>query len=296
MPAIAAGYPSRRGNGRRWERDPIVTRDEFVFWPHFTHNIKTVSMKNQHFRQYSFVIALAFILSLGFVGTAVAAQSSSPSYSVNEVQMGGVGSSLHDCSANYCAKTSVGDTSVGRASSANYSAQLGFNTSDEPMLEVIVEGGNQNMGVLDTSTTGTALATIKVRNYLSNGYVLQITGVPPSQGTHTLTTLSTPSTSQQGAEQFGINLADNTAPNIGAGPVQVPSGTFSFGTVADGTDGMDVYNQPDLFMYKDGDIVARSLKSTGETDYTMSMIINVSNVTPGGQYTGTFSAVAVPIF
>lgn len=253
-------------------------------------------MKNQHRRQYRFVIALALVISLGSVGTAVAAQSSSPSYSVNEVQMGGVGSSLHDCSANYCAKTSVGDTSVGRAGSTNYSAQLGFNTSSEPMLEVIVEGGNQNMGVLDTDTTGTALSTIKVRNYLSNGYVLQITGPPPSQGRHALTALSTPSTSQQGAEQFGINLADNTVPNIGAGPVQVPSGTFSFGTVADGTNGTHVYNQPNLFMYQDGDIVAQSLTSSGETDYTMSMIINVSNVTPGGQYTGTFSAVAVPVF
>ena len=153
------------------------------------------------------------------------------------------------------------------------------------------------MGVLDNATTGTAVSTIKVRNYLSNGYVLQITGTPPSQGVHHLTALSTPTTSHQGAEQFGINLANNTAPNIGADPIQVPSSSFSFGTT--GCDSIVTecdYGTPDLFKYVDGDIVAHSTKSTGETDYTMSMIINVSNVTPGGHYSGNFSAVAVPVF
>lgn len=235
-------------------------------------------------------MALALVLSLGFAGSATALQSSSTHYMVTETQFGGVGSSLHDCSTNYCAKTSVGDLVAGSGSSTNYSAQFGANTSDEPLLEVIVAGGNQNLGVLDPSTTGTATATIKVRNYLSNGYVLQIAGAAPSQGTHTLTTLSTPSTSQPGAEQFGINLADNTAPNIGAAPVQVPSGVFSFGTVESD------YSGADLFKYINGDIVAGSTKSSGETDYTMSLIINVSNVTPGGQYSGSFSAVAVPVF
>jgi hypothetical protein len=215
---------------------------------------------------------------------------------VTETQIG-AGSALKDCSTSYCAKISVGDTTVGRASSANYSAQFGSNTSDAPLLEVITIGGDQNMGVLDNTTTGTGVSTIKVRNYLSNGYVLQITGTPPSQGVHHLTALATPSTSHAGAEQFGINLANNTAPNIGADPIQVPSGTFSFGTT--GCDSMVTecdYGTPDLFKYVDGDIVAHSTKSSGETDYTMSMIINVSNVTPGGHYSGTFSAVAVPVF
>ncbi len=235
-------------------------------------------------------MALAALLSLGVVGTAGASQSSSTNYSVDETQFGGVGSSLNDCSTNYCAKTSAGDTTVGSGSSSNYSAYFGENTTDEPLLEMVITGGNQDMGVLDSSTTGTAVETIAIRNYVSSGYVLQIAGAAPSQGVHTLTTLTTPSTSQPGTEQFGINLADNTSPNIGADPVQVPSGGFSFGTAT--TD----YGTADLFKYIDGDVVAQSLSSSGETDYTMSIVINVSNVTPGGQYTGIFSAVAVPIF
>jgi len=265
----------------------------------------------QSLRQYRLVVALAFVLSLGFVGTAGADSSSSAHYMVNETQFG-IGSSLHDCSDNYCAKTSVGDTTVGSASSDNYSAQFGFNTSNDPMLEVIVVPGPQDMGVLDETKTGTATSLIKVRNYLSNGYVLQITGAAPNQGIHTLKTMEPksdgsgcPCTSQPGTEQFGINLADNSTPDVGADPVQVPSGSFSFGHVISDEDTASANNPNDdgayfsvanFFSYKDGDIVALSNKSTGETDYTMSMIINVSNVTPGGRYNGTFSAVVTGLF
>ena len=237
--------------------------------------------------------ALAFMLCLGLVGTAAATQtSSSTNYSVTESQFGG--GSQQQCSTTYCAKSAAGDTVVGQGSSTSYSAQFGGETTNEPLLKEIVEtsAATQDMGVLDDTHTGTALATIKVRSYLSSGYVLQITGPPPSQGAHSLATMSTscPCTSQQGAEQFGINFADNTAPDIGAPPVQVPSGSYSFGDVTSD------YGTADLFKYVDGDIVAQSSSSTGETDYTMSMIVNVSNATPGGKYTGVFSAVAVPVF
>src|SRR5262249_36782928 len=126
--------------------------------------------------------------------------------------------------------------------------------------------------------------------YLSNGYTLQISGAAPSQGTHHLTALATPTTSHQGAEQFGVNLVANSTPAVGANPVQVPSGSIGFGTVTDD------YITPDLFKYVEGEPVAQSSTSNGETDYTLSMIINVSNITPGGRYTGVYSAVVVPTY
>jgi hypothetical protein len=234
-------------------------------------------------------VALAFIMTLGFSGVAVADTSTSPHYMVNETQFGS-GSSLHDCSSHYCAKTSAGDTTVGSTSSASFSAQSGSNTSNVPLLEVIVEGGSQDMGLLDASTTGTAVSTIKIRTYLTGGYSLYVAGGLPTQGTHTISRLATPSTSQPGAEQFGINLADNTSPNIGASVVQVPDSTTSFGQVDDD------YNQADLFMYNDGAQVGHSDKDSGETDYTLSMILNISNVTAGGHYAGTYSAIVASAF
>lgn len=242
-------------------------------------------------RGWLLAAVLMALSAIGLTGSvqADAPQSSSSHYGVSEVQFGS-GSALHDCSGNYCAKMSVGDTVVGHGSSANYSAQFGFNTSDVPVLELIASSGVQDMGVLDTNKTGTATGTVKIRSYLSSGYVLQITGQTPDQGVHHLDSPSTPTASQQGSEQFGINLVDNATPNIGANPVQVPDGTFSFGTVEPN------YKQADKYMYQDGDVVARSTSASGETDYTISFIANISSVTAGGRYNGAFTAVVVPTY
>lgn len=233
--------------------------------------------------------AFMLLCVFGLVGVAGATDPSSAHYKIGESHFG-AGGSLQDCSDNYCSKTSAGDLTVGHGSSANYSAEFGFNTTDQPQLEVIVPTGLQDMGVLQASSTGTAVFTIEIRNYLSNGYELLIVGNPPSQGSHQLDAPTTPTPSQQGQEQFGINLASNTTPHIGAVPVQVPSSAFSFGQATTN------YSQANNFMYQSAVPVAESPSSTGQTNYTLSMIANISRVTPAGRYNGSFSAVAVPVF
>lgn len=246
-------------------------------------------------RRSGFVVALALALCAGLVSTAAATTtSSSTNYSVTETQFG-TGGSTQNCSTNYCAKTSTGDTAVGSTSSTSYSAQSGSNTSGEPSLSVVVTGGTQDVGVLDDTHTGTAVSTIDVTTYLSTGYVMQIVGPPPSQGTHTLRVPlgqpgNVPFTSQQGAEQFGINLVANTAPAMGADPVDPSTGTTDRSMLTAN------YGTPNEFAYADGDIVAQSNNGNGEINYTLSMILNVSNVTPVGRYSGVYSAVVTATF
>lgn len=246
-------------------------------------------MQKGKFRQFWVFAALAAVLLTGGISTAAADTTSSTNYKATETQFGS-GSGIHNCSTNYCAKASIGDNVVGSAKSANYSAQFGSNTTDQPLLEVITEDGTQNLGILDVDRTATATRLIKVRSYLSSGYIIQLAGESPSQGVHELTNIPSPSTSHQGAEQFGVNMVANTSPEVGADPVQVPSGQTSFGYV------MDDYSSANLFKYINGDVVAKSDSSSGETDYTLSIIINVSNTTPSGRYNGSFSAVVVPIY
>lgn len=231
------------------------------------------------------VVVLGLLLTMGSV-SQVAAQMSSDNYSVDETQFGN-GASLEDCSDNYCAKTSAGDLTAGSGSSDNYSADFGSNTTDEPLLEVITQAGNQDLGVLDVDHTAVATSYIRVRSYLSNGYVVQITGSPPKMDTHALESMDTLDTAHTGLEQFGVNLVANTSPSVGANPVQHD---FGVGTASSG------YNTANSFKYVDGDIVAESATSTGQTDFTLSMIFNISNVTPGGQYRGKLSAVVTPIY
>ncbi len=247
-------------------------------------------MRKQGLWHYSRLLLLMAVIAVGGTGTAFAQSSSSSNYEVSETQFG-AGSTLESCSDQYCAKASIGNMTSGNAAkSANSSAIFGPTTPDEPLLEVIVEPGESDLGILSTEKTSSKTTNIKIRSYMSDGYTLQIVGNAPRYNNHTLKTPSSPTASAPGTEQFGINLADNSTPNVGASPVQVPSSQMSFGVVEDD------YKTPNLFKYKSGDVVARSLSESGQTDYTISMIINIANSTPAGHFTSDFTAVVMPVY
>lgn len=232
---------------------------------------------------------LAVLVGTCGAGTAFAQTSTSSNYKASEMQFG-AGSSLESCSGSYCAQASIGDIAGGEATNTVQTATFGPLAPDTPSVEVIIEPGQSNLGVLTTETTATKTMVIKIRTYLTDGYQLQIAGDPPKYGSHTMATSPTLEPSTPGTEQFGINLADNSTPNIGANPIQVPSGDFSFGSVING------YDTANQFKYVSGQTVARSTTQSGQTDYTVSMIINISNQTPAGHFTGNYSAVVIPIF
>lgn len=221
---------------------------------------------------------------------ASADESSSSNYMVRETQFG-AGGELESCSGSYCSKQSLGDTAAGSTGSANYQAIAGFNTTTDPMLEVEVSNDPIQLGVLDSDTTSTGTATIGVRSYLSSGYIVQLVGKAPNISGHTLSSPGTPTASATGTEQFGINLRGNTSPTtLGADPQQIPDDTFSFGNYTND------YGQQNLFMYNDGAIIASSNTSSGKTLYTLSMLANISPVTPAGQYKAAFSVVVTATF
>lgn len=237
-------------------------------------------------------VKISLLVALVFGGgtqVALATTSSSNHYQVTETEFG-ASSTSESCSDAYCARASIGDMAAGSSKSAKSTATFGSVTSDEPLLEVIVDPGTSDLGTLTTEHTATKTMTVRVRNYLSDGYTLQITGNPPKYGGHTLDTPTTPTASKPGTEQFGINAVVNTTPAVGLNPVQVPSSETSFGIINDD------YGTPNLFKYSDNDVVAHSDSESGRTDYTVSMIVNVSNSTPAGHYTGDFSAVVIPVY
>lgn len=232
--------------------------------------------------------ALLVAGSLAVLGGVAAAQSTSNNYRVDEYYFG-TGGELEACSGNYCSKQSAGELAAGNTKSANYQAQVGFNTSDTPILEVAVNG-EVNFGVLDPESTATGTANVQVRTYLSSGYNMVIAGSAPKINAHTINTSAFPEESEPGKERFAINLVDNSSPNIGANPEQVPDDSFSFGIPTSN------YNVPNWFMYQDGATVASSNSSSGQTNYTLSFIANMANNTPAGKYTTDLSVVVVAAF
>lgn len=232
------------------------------------------------------VLAAVFVVSTS-IGTTYAVTSSSNNYQITEQQFN-AGSGLDSCSAQYCAQVTIGDPSaMPRAGSASFTSG---STSDEPVLEVIIEGGESNLGTLTTEHTGTKIAMVKVRSFQSGGYQLMIMGDPPKFGDHVLSTAETPELSTPGKEQFGINLAQNNLLGAGANPVQVPDDGSIFGTANDN------YRIANRFMYQNGDVVAHSLLDSGRTDYTITMVVNISSSTPAGNYKSDFSAIVMPAY
>lgn len=247
-------------------------------------------MRKSGLWQYELAVVCAALLTFMGAGSVFATTATSQNYQMTESEFG-ASSNSETCSAQYCARSGLsGITSGSRSTSTNSSADFGSVTPDEPMLEVIVESSESDLGIFTTDKTAHKTTTVRVRNYLSDGYTLQITGDPPKYAGHMLATPSMPTASTPGTEQFGINLTDNSDPDIGQNPVQVPSSQTSYGEVEDD------YKIPNHFMYSSGDVVAMSHSESGRTDYTISMIINVATSTPAGRYIGDFSAVVIPIY
>ena len=227
------------------------------------------------------------LLALAMAPLAFATTSTSNTYKMSETQFGS--GSSQSCSGGYCAQTSSGGTSTKSGSSSGNSATLSPPDGTEEQLQLITTPGPSDLGDLTADHAATSTTAISVSNTQGTGYIVQISGHPPSFDGHTLATSSTPIASVPGIEQFGINLADNSQPNVGAAPVQVPAGT-TFGQAAEG------YSTQDLFKYVEDDTIAQGVAKAGRTDYTITMIINVSNTTPAGKYSGNFAAIVIPVY
>jgi len=228
-------------------------------------------------------IAVIGLVMLFAVTPSVSAQtSSSTNYQVEESGFAS-GSNVDANSANYNSRISIGDLGVGQSESGNYIGFGGFITPDQEYVELVIPVTTVDIGVLDPGTPGTGTAVFSARSYLNNSYIIVSPRDPPSTtGGAQLDPITTAAAFDANTEQFGMNLVANTSPAaFGAVPSRQPvdDGTFAFGEAAPG------YDTADLYQYNPGDILARSItRGYGETDYTISYMINVTSITPAGEY------------
>lgn len=219
-------------------------------------------------------VAAIFVALVVFGSVAKADNLHSTNYSIQEDFLGGSGL-VQESSPSYKAGESIGDTAIGNSQSTNYQTNSGYTTTGDPALIFIVNTSSINFGTLSTSVAATATSTFSVVDYTSYGYIVQTVGNPPSVPGHTLTNLATQTASAAGTEQFGMNLKANTLP-------------ISFGANPSGGQGVanTNYGTANQYRYVNGDTIASAPKSSAQTDFTISYIINISNTTAGGNYTG----------
>jgi hypothetical protein len=250
-------------------------------------------------KRLSLVSLVCFLITfLSFLGNSYAANPKSANYEVNEVQFGS-GGLLNGSSTNYSAQESLGNTGGGHLTSSHYQAYSGFLTPNVPFLSMTVGTTNANLGTLNSATASTGTGTFSVEAYVDSGYVVESVNNPPTQEDgHQMKDMTSATTSSPGTEQFGINLVQNlttcanAAPaNFGANPVQEPSNSYATGVAATG------YNTCGLFKYNPGDTIAESTTSGwGDTNYTISYLLNINPYTAAGSYTLTENLVAVATF
>lgn len=220
------------------------------------------------------LVMLAFFVTLSsnYV-SAVELQSSNYQFSESSLGAGGL---TQSSSANFQGRDTIGDVAVGKANSSNYQVDAGGTTTNDPSLSFSIGGGSINFGEFSSTEATITTSTFTVLNYTSNGYVVQIFGSPPTSGSTTIDAMATAGPSQAGTSQFGINLVANTSPvSVGA---NLNNGQFGYGQVAPN------YSTPNEYRYVSGDTIALAPKSSGLTTYTISYLVNVPGLTPGGKY------------
>ncbi len=231
-------------------------------------------------RRKQTVIYLAFTLAWSFmvIGFAGANASSSPNYQLIETQLGGNGS-IGAQSSSYQAQESGAVIGIGTSAGTTYQVQAGHETTPDPALSFAILSPNPSFGTFSPTSTATATSEFEVSDYTSYGYEVQISGTPPTGANgHQIKALSSNSAPVVGSEQFGLNLVANTNPiTFGANPNFGQFGSSGF--VATN------YNTPNSYRFNSGEEIAYGTKSSGLTEYTISYIVNVTDITPGGQYT-----------
>ena len=222
-------------------------------------------------------LLLAVCISFGIASVSPANALQSSHYQFQETSLGGLGSSGAQ-SGSYQVADSGGILGFGDSASAAFQIKTGNTTTNDPALGFGIVNPNASFGSFSPGVAAVATSSFQVLDYTSYGYVVQILGNPPNNGSHTIAAMSATGPSTVGTEQFGINLVANTAPfSLGANPNH---GQFGVGS-ADPN-----YSTPNDYRYASGETIAAAPSSSGMTIYTISYVINVGTLTPGGQYTG----------
>lgn len=146
-------------------------------------------------------------------------------------------------------------------------------------------GDSIDMGTFSPNSTASDTSQMQAATNAGDGYVITVEGTTLTSGSNDIPELSSPTTSQTGTSQFGINLRDNGSPNVG----EEPSGS------GDG-DYVSPYGTVDEFVYNSGDTIASATGPTDTNTYTVSYITNIAPFQAAGNYSTTLTYIATATF
>lgn len=142
-----------------------------------------------------------------------------------------------------------------------------------------------DLGDLTPARVSTGTSQLLAATNADFGLSIAMYGSTMTSGNNIINALDNPTVSAPGNQQFGINLVDNSSPNIGQNP-----------------DGIGIinptsrYGQVNKFAFISGDTIATSPDATDIRKLTASYIVNVPPSQPPGVYTATITYICTAAF
>lgn len=146
-------------------------------------------------------------------------------------------------------------------------------------------GDSIDLGLLTPDQTRTATSQFAAGTNDYPGISIYALGTTMTSGNNTILALSTASPSFTGFSQFGINLRDNSVPNVGA----EPDGP---GTILPASG----YGNANFYRFVPGGLIAESAQTTDQTRMTVSYIVNINGSQKPGVYAATITYLALGKF
>jgi len=161
----------------------------------------------------------------------------------------------------------------------------------QPTLTFSLGANSINLGTLTSVTTGSGSHTFSAATNATGGFAVYVNGATLTTAvSDTISAIgASAAASDDGTEQFGINLRDNTAPDVaGDEDVVTNSGTCGYGSG---------FGTTDQFKFVAGsDNTLTAVTAAADCIYTASYIGNITPLTDAGAYSTTLTYTVVGTF
>jgi len=148
-----------------------------------------------------------------------------------------------------------------------------------------VSGSSVPFGSFSSSQAKTGTTVFVASTNGGSGYTVSVSGRTLTSGARTIPALAAKTSSALGTSQFGLNVALNTAPAVGASPTGSGSGSVTAN-----------YNTPNQFRYVSGDTLASAPGPTAANAFTVSYLVNVAASQAAGAYSTNLTYVCTAGF
>jgi hypothetical protein len=147
------------------------------------------------------------------------------------------------------------------------------------------QGNFINLGELSKTSANFSSSQYSGATNDPGGFTTSVAGSTMTAGNKIIPALASQAPNRPGTSQFGINLRNNSNPNIGGNKAGSGDSVVMAG-----------YNTPNLFKFVPNQVVSRSTLPTEFNRFTVSYLVNASPSQPAGIYTATLTYIAVAAF